>query len=431
VPQDLENNNQILYETRSGEVQELIGKMPSWLLRYGIFIVGIILVSIFIAAAYIKYPDKVMIPILIEQSKPPIAVVSKSSGVIKEIFVKENDSVQINQPIAMLMTEEDQSEVDVLDNLLKQGLSSGNLQSTFYPKLERLGSFQLQYFELQNKVKLYRNYLQNNGDQIKLNEIENQWKANIKAIQLKTNIGKIKSQTNTIEYQQFEEDKRLYEQNAITKQEYLESKKRYLSTQVSSTVDNNDITSAQQELTKLSLSKLTLLNEKEQQLFNMRLELNTIALSISQAIENWRNQNTIKATGNGRVLFNPNFKTFTNVNMNSELVRLVDSKQELKVNGYLPINNSGDVKVGQMVWLDIASFPASKHGYFNSQIISISEYPLDSVYLMQLVLKDSFKTTTGETLPNKPILQGSGNVITKDISVLERLFDKLKFKTNG
>jgi hypothetical protein len=45
---------------------------------------------------------------------------------------------------------------------------------------------------------------------------------------------------------------------------------------------------------------------------------------------------------------------------------------------------------------------------------------------MQILLTHGFKTTTGETLPSKPVLFANGSVITKDISVLARLFDKLK-----
>jgi hypothetical protein len=431
MPQKLENNNQILYETRSGEVQELIGKMPNWLLRYGIFIVGLLLVLIFVAAAYIKYPDKVLIPILIEQSKPPISVFSKTSGVIKDVYIHENDSVLINQPICMLMTLEDKVEIDILDNLLKEKLSNNSLQYATYPALKNLGALQLKYFELQNKVKLYKNYLHNNGDQIKLNEIENQWKASMNAIQAKTKVGKIKAQTNNIEYAQYLEDKKLFEQNAITQQEYLESKKRYLNTQVATTADQTEVNNAQQELAQLSLNKMSLLNEKEKQLFTMQLDINTLALSITQGIQEWRNQFIILATGSGRAFLNNNFKPCSNINPSTELMKLIDGTQDMMMKGYLPLNSIGEVKTDQKVWIDIISFPANKFGYLEARVTKIADYPIDSVYSMQLKLINGFKTSTGEVLPNKLILQGSGSIITKDISVLERLFDKLKFKTNG
>jgi multidrug efflux pump subunit AcrA (membrane-fusion protein) len=123
MPNNIENNNQVLYETRSEEVQELIGKMPNWLLRFGILIIGIILGLIFLAAAYIKYPDKVLVAIVIEQSNTPISIYAKTSGVLKEVYVAENDTVQMNQPIGILATIEDKKELDILDNLIKEKLN--------------------------------------------------------------------------------------------------------------------------------------------------------------------------------------------------------------------------------------------------------------------------------------------------------------------
>jgi hypothetical protein len=261
-----------------------------------------------------------------------------------------------------------------------------------------------------------------------LAEIEQQWKTNMKSIDVKSKVNKFKEQSNSIEYLQFLEDKKLFEQNAITKQEFLESKKRYLGTQVATTLNVTELNSMQQELSKLSLNKMTLLNEKEQQLFSMKIEMNTIAVALVQMIQDWREKNIILSTGSGRAFINTIYKPHANINPSIELIKLIDKTQEMSIKGYLPINSAGEVKNGQKVLMDIASYPANKFGFLEGEIKNVSDYPMDSVYSMQLLLTNGFKTTTGETLPNKPILYANGSIITKDISVLDRLFDKLKFK---
>lgn len=51
----------LLYETRSEEVQEIMGRMPSWLVRYGIILIGIILCLLLVGSYFLRFLDKVQI----------------------------------------------------------------------------------------------------------------------------------------------------------------------------------------------------------------------------------------------------------------------------------------------------------------------------------------------------------------------------------
>ena len=57
-----ENNNiEITYESPSGsqtEINDLIGNPPSWLLRSGITMVGIVTIIVLGGSYFFKYPDK-------------------------------------------------------------------------------------------------------------------------------------------------------------------------------------------------------------------------------------------------------------------------------------------------------------------------------------------------------------------------------------
>ena len=46
-------------ELRSEEVQEVMGKIPSALVRYGILVLAFILLTIFAGSALFSYPDKI------------------------------------------------------------------------------------------------------------------------------------------------------------------------------------------------------------------------------------------------------------------------------------------------------------------------------------------------------------------------------------
>ncbi|MBV7530268.1 hypothetical protein [Chitinophaga sp. sic0106] len=46
-----------LEEVRSEPVQEIMGRMPPWLIRQGIFMLGIIIVGLFAGAWFFRYPE--------------------------------------------------------------------------------------------------------------------------------------------------------------------------------------------------------------------------------------------------------------------------------------------------------------------------------------------------------------------------------------
>ncbi|RBL89553.1 putative HlyD family type I secretion protein [Chitinophaga flava] len=46
-----------LEEVRSEEVQEIMGKMPPWIIRSGITLIGVLIAGAFVWAGYFRYPD--------------------------------------------------------------------------------------------------------------------------------------------------------------------------------------------------------------------------------------------------------------------------------------------------------------------------------------------------------------------------------------
>ncbi|NML20833.1 hypothetical protein HHL16_08105 [Pseudoflavitalea sp. G-6-1-2] len=48
-----------LPRSSSSEVQEIIGKMPSWIIRWGIIIISVLLLGLLCAAYFFRYPDSI------------------------------------------------------------------------------------------------------------------------------------------------------------------------------------------------------------------------------------------------------------------------------------------------------------------------------------------------------------------------------------
>jgi hypothetical protein len=60
MPEKIHNGPHIsLQQTRSEEVQEIMGKMPHWIIRSGITLIGILILCLIAGAWFFSYPDAV------------------------------------------------------------------------------------------------------------------------------------------------------------------------------------------------------------------------------------------------------------------------------------------------------------------------------------------------------------------------------------
>ena len=74
-------------ELRDESVQDLMSRPPSWLLRWGIWLVLFIL-TVFIGISWwVQYPDIVRASIVISTPEPPIEITAKVSGNLNRLFV--------------------------------------------------------------------------------------------------------------------------------------------------------------------------------------------------------------------------------------------------------------------------------------------------------------------------------------------------------
>ena len=66
----------------SDEAQSILGRAPSWVVRWGITVVFLIFVGIIVGCYFIKYPDTIEAPAVITTVNPPSDLVARYDGLI-------------------------------------------------------------------------------------------------------------------------------------------------------------------------------------------------------------------------------------------------------------------------------------------------------------------------------------------------------------
>ena len=76
------------FEIKTEEVNELLTAVPKWIVRWGITMIFIIMVSALALSYFIRYPDTLTAKTIITTTNPPVTLISKTNGKITELKVK-------------------------------------------------------------------------------------------------------------------------------------------------------------------------------------------------------------------------------------------------------------------------------------------------------------------------------------------------------
>ena len=132
---------EVVIELRSEEVQEILSRPPHALIRYGIAVICSVLLLIVIGCFFFRYPDVVAGDVTITTENPPVWLIAKSTGKIKELLCKDKQEVKQGDVLAVIENSAATNDMQSVQALL---LTVQVSDSTFYiPKQLLTRSFEL------------------------------------------------------------------------------------------------------------------------------------------------------------------------------------------------------------------------------------------------------------------------------------------------
>ena len=73
-------------ELRSEEVQEVMNRVPAWILRSGITVLFVIVVALVAGSYWFKYPDVIAAEVTVSTQDPPAYVVARAAGRLENLY---------------------------------------------------------------------------------------------------------------------------------------------------------------------------------------------------------------------------------------------------------------------------------------------------------------------------------------------------------
>jgi len=314
-------------ELRSEEVQEILTRIPNWIIRWGSIIVSGVIFLFFFTTWFIKYPDIISAPITITTKSPAEKIQPRISGKIETVLVKDKSIVLEGTPLAII-----------------------------------------------------RNA------------------ANYKDILLLKKILKIEDSRNNFDFNQFSAAQLGDVESAYT---------RFHSAYILKSALGNNL-----KRPKIT-DEISVENNKTQAFYQLK-----------KAVEDWELTYVLKSSIKGQVSFLQIWTPNQTINAGDDIFAVISKGED----GYVgrlkaPAFNSGKMHLGQDVNIKLANFPDSEYGMLNGKIKNISlAADKDGNLWVEVSLPKKMETSYKKKIPFQHEMQGSAEIITEDLRLIERLF---------
>ncbi len=418
-------------EIRSEEVQDILQRPPNWIIRWGITVLFFIVAVLIVGSYFYKYPEIIQSTIVINTENMPATVFAKSTGKIDEIFVKDKQIVEKSTALAIIENNAKYSDIQLLSSILdtiKLQLQNNDTIRCSIPDNLVLGEVLPNYITFLNALKDYQIYKDTKflTKKVKaLKKQKNQYLSLYKKLKSQT---VIYGQQLKIVNNQLDRDSSLLITNAISKSEWEKSKNSYLQTKLSYenskvSTDNTKITIAQLEQNLLEINQQNYEKEKE-----VKLTLETAIDNLENQINNWKKLFVLETPIKGKVTFTQIWSKNQNVMAGKEVFSIVPT-EESKILGKikLPIKGAGKVKENQTVNIKLDNYPYLEYGFIVARIKSVSLMPSENFYSVEVEFPQGLITNYNKKLSFGQDMQGSAEIITEDIRLLERFIQPLKY----
>ncbi|MEB8346884.1 HlyD family efflux transporter periplasmic adaptor subunit [Flavobacteriaceae bacterium KMM 6898] len=417
-------------ELRNEEVQEILTRVPNWMIRWGSTLFLFLIILVIVLSWLIKYPDVIQTEAILTTYQPPQKEYAKSSGRLDSVYVYDSESVRKNSLLAVLENSADVNDVYYLKSILDT--LKFNKRDIHFPIHEMpillLGEIETAYANFENVYNEYElnKFLLPYQDQaianktslrelkVRMNSLQSQFDLNQAQLELKMNDlkrNKALLDKGVISQLDFE-NKQL---EVFSVQRELKSIGAMMS-QTREAIANAQKNSRESEFTKTS---------EEAKLLRNTLQAYTL---LKKEIRDWENTFVLKSEIDGNVSF-LNYWNKNQTVTQGDLVFTIIPNDQLRyiVKIKAPSLNSGKIKIGQDVNINLQNFPETEFGMLRGKVESISlASDEEGFYLIDVSLPNKLVTSYNQEIEFKQEMRGTAEIITADLRLLERFFYQFK-----
>ncbi len=422
--------NEDTFELRSEEVQDILTKVPHWMIRWGTVLIFAIIIMLFFVSWFVKYPDVVKTEIVITTNIPPEKIVSKSSGRIEAILVKNKTLVEKNSTLAIIENTANYKDVFLLKGIVdkydvnnaKKEFPFELLKNTQLGEIESAyAAFQKDYQAQELNKDLHPFQVETRAQQSEKIQITER----IEILQQQKLINERELELQKNEVARFET---LFNKGIISAQEMEVKKLTFLQAQKNYRSLLSSISQLRSSLIDNTKSSQNLQINSTKEEVNLGRNVSQSFYQLKKVIRDWELAYALKSSISGKVTFLQVWNENQTINVGDNVFSIIpDAKNSFIGKVKAPALNSGKIKVGQRVNIRLANYPDREFGVLKGEIKNISLVPdKDGNLLIDVALPKGLKTSYDKQIAFQQEMKGSAEIVTENLRLIERILYQFK-----
>ncbi len=415
----------ILY---SEPVNEIMGEVPGLIVRWGNAAIFIVFVIFLVLSWLIKYPDRIPAPVEITTINPPVTLVSKVTGRIKNLYAGDKENVLEGELIAVMETAASIDEITRLEEFIDTLKNPDKIADGTMPRFSELGELQEYWSTFMTASADFNNYIRNDYYGNKAVSVRNEIESIRDYISRLAVKERLYRENINLETRKFSRDSLLSGSGVYSESELEKSKQSLIRMNIENqqvlldqSEKNIELAEKNQLLQDYTIRRL---EEKEKYYSSLQESF----LNLKAQIKIWKNNYLLVSPVDGIVTFTKFWSENQIVARDETVLSIVPHESGDYIGRIsLRMNRSGKVRIGQAVNIKFSGYPFLEYGMVRGIIRSKSLVPSGDGYLIELNLPDGLTTLYGNKLTFTQNMQGTAEIITDDLRLLEKIINPLRY----
>jgi multidrug efflux pump subunit AcrA (membrane-fusion protein) len=418
-------------EAHSEEIQELMGFIPNGVIRWGLTVIFTILMGIIVGSFFFRSPEIIIAPMVLTTKNPPVALLSKSTGKIERLFVRDGQQLEEGTVVALINNPTNYQ--DYL--LLKKGLALSSGTSSWddqvlaisLPEQLTLGELQSGYSSFIKNRNNFIHYLDQNLIPQKIGLLKKQIAKQKEYYQTQLRQRDIQNKDLILSEKSFSRDSLLFKKQAISESEYEKGRQSLLTKNSASVGFDASLRNTESSVLQMQGSSVELQMQYEKELAQFRLDLDESKQNLENLVNQWEQRYLVISPVKGTITYTTIWSENQEVKA-GELIGTVIPLGESAIiaKAIIPTTGFGKVEIGQRVNIKLAGFPYMEFGMLKGHIRSVSLVPDTKGYVAEIELEKGMTSSYRENLKFIQQMDGTAEIVTKDLRLIYRFINPLR-----
>lgn len=419
-------------ELRDEDFSHIFIKTPNWILRWGLYLILFIVILFIVGSMIFKYPDTITAPFTLTGTIPPARIKAKKSGLLTKLYVTDNQVVSKDDYLAIIENPAKEEDIYYVKSFVTRFLENDTACLDLPVNKLELGDLQTAYLSFYQALYSCEQFKKNNYHRKKIKVLKDRISFNTRYYNDLLKQQSARREQFHLKRKQYERDSTLYYFKGVisefnmedTNIDYLNARLNLLTASID--IDNNKIS-----MTEIQSSLIDMENDFIEKENHYMEQIKNQALELLVEIQSWEMNYVLKSPINGKVSFNNYWSEHQNIIAGEDIFNIIPTNNNQPMaKAFLPITRSGKVKINQKVNLHCENFPDNEFGIIKGVVRNISLLPSvsenTSSYVVEIELPNGLKTSYKKELPYFPEMKGRAEIVTEDLSLLQRIMMPLK-----